>query len=217
MRLFVGTCLLILAVYVALLIGLHAAANSVAQFRENLETELSNKQCAAKKTAAIVFYTGLKDERHSRTAAAFKLARKNILELIIAVGGFRPGEAQPYGSIKVIDELRRLGMAPQRLVFDKISNDTVSNLRSARMLMRKYGSQCAVFVSHKLHLVRIGMLSRRHFKGAETFLYAHSEKAPLGRYFYLLNYEVIAYLSLLLPRRWVEYVVDQMRQTFRAD
>lgn len=214
-RWFTWIAVVLAVIYSAALCALYVAADRIPQSAPDLKEVLAQRGCMAETTAIVVFYTGLAGERHARTREAFNLLKVGVAQFVIAVGGYRPKESQPYGSLKVVGMLEDMGVPREQLAFDKNSNDTVSNLDSARTLALNNNASCVVLVSHKLHLVRIGMLSKQRFADMAVFLHGHAEPETLRRYLYLLHYEMIAYATLMLPRSWVRTIVETLRQTFR--
>ena len=167
---------------------------------------------ASSPAAAVVFYDDTPIMRQARVRTAAARITKNHAIRLIAVGGWRP-ERGYNGAALMASEARALGVESEKLRHDAQSNDSISNLRSAATLAQDLEGATLELVSDRYHLVRLRLLAKVELPGHPIGLVPAVIELSSGETLRRLHHEVLAYITLLLPRSWTESYLALSRST----
>lgn len=148
--------------------------------------------------AVAIFYTSEQPDLRLRLEAARNILEAGKAHDIVCLGGARPWRHY-YGCEDIAAGLAKSGIARDRLVADRSSNDSVSNVEALDRIARKKEYRSVILVSDSLHLLRLSPDVRRMRANLAISRFA----SGLGGYFNILRraqWEVPAWLSRLLPR-----------------
>ena len=165
---------------------------------------------ASSAAAAVVFYDDSPIMRKARVRTAAARITQNHALRLIAVGGWRP-ERGYNGAALMASEARALGVGSEMLRHDAQSNDSISNLRSAATLAQDLEGATLELVSDRYHLVRLRLLAKMALPGKPIALVPAAIELGAGETLRRLHHEVLAYISLLLPRSWTESYLAMFR------
>lgn len=174
----------------------------------------------SEESVAVVLYTDEPSARNMRVSAAVNHFRQGHASLLVMAGGSRPNRAGGYqGSLDMRHAAIAMGVPVDKVLADGGSNDTVSNLHAAIDLLRDRAPRSfrLTLVGDRLQLARLALI-----------IWMIDLKAPLMQYpvVYLdaggiadgfgrwrrLNHELLGYVSLILPRPVVSYVLATTRR-----
>lgn len=184
--------------------------------------ELGSRAFAAQATAparadagrvvAVAFYDDRPVFRRLRTMTAVRLLETGQADFLVTVGGWRPGRGY-LGARDMRDDALASGVRPEQVAHDARSNDSVSNLVGAHVAIRQAVGQpsAVILVSDRYHLLRLSLLAGD--AGLTAPLRFQATPDGLGALARLerLNYEALAYLSMLLPKEVVSAAIARLR------
>ena len=176
------------------------------------------------KMAAILFndfnetFTGVSKETKRRLNHGLTMLEKNRVEQLIVVGGNRE-ESQRKGAQLMADYLLESGVSKEKILLEKTSSDSISNLEKLSMIMVKQGVDSVTLISSPYHLWRIRSMNMPSKTKFSYFPYSPTDCIPpLSRWEIWLSahYNLTAYfLHALLPQsayrnfvRWVRKNTD---------
>lgn len=161
---------------------------------------------------AVAFYDDRPKFRRLRTMTGVRLLQTREADFLVTVGGWRPGRGY-LGARDMRDDALANGIQPAQVAHDRGSNDSVSNLAAANVTIRQAIGQPAaiILVSDRYHLLRLALLARD--AGLTAPLRFQATPDDLGALARLkrLNYEALAYLSLLLPKEVASAAITRLR------
>lgn len=148
--------------------------------------------------AVAVFFTSEQPDLGLRLQAARDILDAEKAREVVCLGGARPWRHY-YGCKDIVDGFAKSGIDRDRLVADRSSNDSVSNVEALDRIARLKGYRSVILVSDSLHLLRLSPDIRRMTVNLAISSYA----SGLGGYLNILRraqWEVAAWLSRALPR-----------------
>ena len=164
--------LLILPLVLADLICTFLYLNHVNHFAGSLQQNQSD--------VGIVLFSDFKagslaPESLRRVGFAAKMFEEGAFDHILCAGGARPSR-NLYGSELMKEWFLASGIPPERVLLEKRSNDTRSNLVESIRIARETGWRRACVVSSPLHIFRVKGITEKIGEPPSVFLAAYSYK-----------------------------------------
>jgi uncharacterized SAM-binding protein YcdF (DUF218 family) len=156
----------------------------------------------------VVFYSSVDAERAARLRATSMFVARYGPRPILAVGGSRPGRGY-FGSLAMADELVRQGVARDRIVTERHSFDTQTNVEAA--LSSVGSSRRLVLVSDRLHLARIHAALADQAPDVEAVLVDCGGPDLVWPRLWRLHYEAVAWIFFVLPEPWRRGLIRSVR------
>lgn len=195
-----GACAILLALYaacVALVLGLAAGMRS-----PSLE--------GTAPAAGIVFYTSDAQQMAARLDAAARLWHAARPAVIAVVGGARP-RRDYFGAPLAADMLVRRGVPRDRVLSERRSDDSISNVAAARELIGDGRGGVIVLVSDRFHLLRLRSLVGRAFPGARIEIWPSERSWATTAVWHDVHWEIAGWLLQLVPDSWRRSLVGATR------
>ncbi|WP_323761787.1 YdcF family protein [Maricaulis sp.] len=166
---------------------------------------------AARGDIAVAFYGDAGEATRARVDAAAHLLLQGRVDDLAMVGGYRPGTGY-HGAMWMAELATEIGVPDGRVAVGAGSFDSLSNMEAFAGIVGQAGAtQRVVLVSDCLHLLRLAWIARRTLPDLEVQTYcALPSRDPL-RTLVRSQHELIAWASLVLPRRWREAWLARMR------
>lgn len=165
---------------------------------------------------AVVFYDDDSTWRRARVAHAVNRLLQGTVQHIVMTGGSRPGRSGYQGSKTMVEDAIAFGAPAQSLHYDAGSNDTISNLGEGFRMAEEFKASGVELISDKMHLGRIMLLSTTHCREIACRFVVAPVPLSFSEWFRRAHHEMAAYLSLTLPRKWVEAWLARQRHATSA-
>ena len=149
---------------------------------------------------------------------ATNLYHQGLTDHIFCVGGTRRTK-NVFGAEYMKQNLLNRGVHGERILIEKISNDSQSNWQVAYPIIRAHQWHSIMIISSPLHIHRLKrLLFNKPWQGLDIYFYPYSYKTAqpqitLFEIWRQVHYEWLAYLShYCLPESWYHYFIEKDRQ-----
>lgn len=160
--------------------------------------------------AGIVFYTPDTRQMAARLDAAARLWHGHRPAVIAVVGGARP-KRDYFGSPLAADMLVGRGVPRDRVMSERRSDDSLSNVAAARELVGDGRGGVIVLVSDRFHLLRLRSLAGRAFPGAQLEVWPSERDWTARAVLHDVHWEIAGWLLQVLPEGWRRTLVGATR------
>jgi len=197
---------------------------AVTIFSTHIEKTINAHYCSETADVITILFSdfdekgGLGEETLQRLQDGLNIYKKQKDTIILCVGGRRKKSGR-YGSILMADWLVNHNVPSKHIYYEKMSYDTVTNLKSLRDFMSKNKYASVTLVSSPYHLFRVFYLLE---KERLSFRYCcesfednrqDTSKPLLFNNWLIIQRELAVFvLYMVLPRSIYNYVIDTIRQ-----
>lgn len=169
-------------------------------------------EASSARLAVVVFYTDDPAAWRQRVETGVRQFRERDALRLVMTGGWRPKRGY-HGAAEMRDAAASLGVPAEKLLTDRTSNDSRSNLRQSFEALERDGLPEArlALVSDRLHLLRLSLIAWLDDVGRVAVLAPTDESIAESGGFARLNHELAGYLALALPEAWTRPVLARLR------
>jgi hypothetical protein len=163
---------------------------------------------------AIVFFTDDPESRRKRVEAGVRQLEAGSTQWLVLTGGYRP-DRNYHGALEMQQLAMSLGASASRILTDRTSNDSRSNLRQAIEVIDAKGmpDPRLILVSDRLHLLRLSWIASGLKTGRALRLVPTDETIWQVGGLRRLNHELVGYILLAFPEAWTKPALAWMRRT----